>query len=61
MGERQEMTNLASHKNSTERIEELEGSDDMALHEQTGNDCCSGPPARAHGHFKEPLFQRQSA
>lgn len=39
-----------------EAVEELEGRDDLALHEDAGRDCCRRPEARAYGHLVEPLL-----
>lgn len=41
-------------------VEELEGVDDLALHQCTGDDGCGGPPPGANGHLPEPLLQREA-
>jgi hypothetical protein len=48
-------------KNGSEAVEELEGREDLALHEDSGDDRGRGPPSRAHGRFEEPLFERKLA
>jgi len=47
-------------EDSTETVEELEGSDNLALHESAGEDCCCRPPAGAEGHFPEPGFEGEA-
>ena len=44
-------------EDSAEAVEELEGGEDLALHEHAGDDgrCC--PPSCACGHFEPPLFE----
>lgn len=48
-------------KHCPEAVEQLERSEDLALHQDARDDCCGGPPSGAHGHLEEPLFERQLA
>lgn len=48
-------------EDGAEAVEQLERSEDLALHQNTGDDCRCGPPSRAHGHLEEPLLERQLA
>lgn len=48
--------NLILHKHSAKAIKQLKRGDDMALHQQRSGDRGDCPPARANGHFIEPLF-----
>lgn len=52
---------LILDKYRSQAIEELKGSEDTALDENTGDDCGGSPDARADGHLVEPLFERQLA
>lgn len=36
-------TDLRFEEDGTETVEELEGRDDVALHEDAGGDCCGRP------------------
>lgn len=47
-------------EDSIEAVEELERGDDVALYEDAGDDCCSGPEACADGHFPKPRFEGES-
>lgn len=53
----QERTDLVLDEHGAETVEELEGGDDMTLHQQRGRDGGSGPPARTDRHFVEPLLE----
>lgn len=53
--------NLALPKDGTEAIKQLEGSDDMTLHQDAGRHRRRCPPARTDGHLKEPSLQRKLA
>lgn len=44
-------------EDGAEAVEQLEGSDDVALDEDAGEDGGGRPPSCADGHFIEPLFQ----
>jgi len=52
---------LRFHKDGAEAIEELERSDDLALHQGAGQDGGRGPPASAEWHLEEPLFEGESS
>ena len=49
-------TDLRFEEDGAETVEELEGRDDVALHQDAGRDCCGRPEARADGHLVEPLL-----
>lgn len=48
-------------EDSAEAVEELEGCEDLALHQDASDDRGRGPPSCADGHLEEPLFQWQLA
>ena len=50
---------LVLDKHRPEAIEQLEGRDDVALHENADHHRRRCPVARAHGHLVEPLLQRE--
>lgn len=52
---------LSIFKYRTVTVEELEGVDDLALHEGAGENCGGGPPSCADGHLPEPLLEREAA
>lgn len=52
---------LAPEEDGADAVEELEGRDDVALHQHRGTQRYRHPPARAHGHLVEPLLQREAA
>lgn len=58
-GETGEIEYLILHEDGPKAIKQLKGSDDMTLHQQRRGHSGDGPPARANGHFIEPLFQRK--
>jgi hypothetical protein len=44
-------------EDGSEAVEELEGGEDLALHEHARDDCGRRPDSRDDGHLKEPLFE----
>ena len=52
---------LTADKDGAERIEELEGRQDVALDQQASDYRCRRPPASADWHLEEPLLQRQTS
>jgi len=53
-------TNLCFMEDSAVAVEELEGSDKLALHQGTGQYCRRRPPSCANGHFPEPCLEREA-
>lgn len=50
---------LALVEDGAEAVEEVEGADDVALHEDAGHYCGRRPVSCAYGHLEEPLLQRE--
>ena len=48
---------LTFDEHGAEAVEELEGSDDVTLNQNGGDDCGSGPNSCADWHLVEPLFE----
>ncbi len=51
-------TDLRLHKYGAVAVEELERSQDLALHQAAHQDCRRRPPSCADGHLPEPCLQR---